>query len=119
MGDVAGQKPEEQPARREPKASNEESLSQESQSRNGGEAEPPPQSSVEELAGLDPAARDAVLRAENDALIAYNKAMKAYKEAVDLKAKAGVARAPDEGPRARPSQSRLVRRERVRRKRKK
>ena len=32
---------------------------------------PPPQSSAEELAGLDPAGRDAVLRAEEDALIAY------------------------------------------------
>ena len=56
--------------------------------------DPPPQSSAEELAGLDPAARDAVLRAEDEALIAYAKAMKACKEALDLKAKAGVVRAP-------------------------
>jgi len=33
VGDVAGQEPEEQPARREPKASNEDSLSEENKGR--------------------------------------------------------------------------------------
>ncbi len=50
---------------------------------------PPPLTSREKLAGLEPAARDAVVQAEEQAMIAYTKAVEAMKHARELAEKAG------------------------------
>jgi len=62
--------------------------------------EPPPLSSREQLAGLEPAVRDAVTQAEEQAQIAYNKAIEAAKHAKELAARARVPAPVEETPQA-------------------
>ncbi len=57
---------------------------------------PPPQSSREQLAGLDAAAQEAVLKAEEQAVIAFQKAREAAEHARKLAADAGAATAARE-----------------------
>ena len=62
--------------------------------------EPPPLSSREQLAGLEPAVRDAVTLAEEQAQIAYSKAIEAAKHAKELAARARVPAPVEETPQA-------------------